>query len=111
MNTPLTPIQILVTILAAALATILTRFTPYLFFPEGRRIPKFINYLSRVLAPAVFGMLVMYCLRNVSLVSGNHALPELISIGVVTALYLWRRDMVLPMAGGTLCYMLLIRLM
>ena len=59
---------------------------------------------------AVFGLLVIYCLRNVSLLSGSHGIPELISIAVVIALHLWKRQMLLSIAGGTICYMLLIQL-
>ncbi len=101
--------QQIITVIVVILGTVLTRFTPYLLFPEGKEIPKFVLYLGRVLAPAVFGLLVIYCLRNVSFVSGSHGIPELISIAVVIALYAWKRGMVLPMAGGTVCYMLLVQ--
>ena len=56
-------------------------------------------------------MLVIYCLKNVSLFSGNHAIPELIAIAATTALHLWRKNMLLSIAGGTVCYMLLIQLL
>ena len=55
-------------------------------------------------------MLVIYCLRNVSLFTGSHGLPEAIAIGVVVALRLWQRKMLLSIAGGTACYMLLVQL-
>lgn len=102
--------QQLITILVVILGTVATRFTPYLVFSETRPIPPVIKYLGKVLAPAVFGLLVVYCLRNVSVTGGSHGVPELVSLMVVTGLYVWKRDMLVPMAGGTLCYMVLIHL-
>ena len=87
-----------------------TRLIPFLFFPKGKEIPPIIRYLGRVLPPAVIGMLVIYCLRNVSLLSGSHGLPELIGIAVTVGLHLWKRQMLLSIAGGTICYMLLVQL-
>jgi len=79
-------------------------------FPGGRQVPSYVRYLGVVLPAAVFGMLVIYCLRGVNLVSGWHGIPELVSIAVVVALHLWRRNMFLSIAGGTVCYMLLVQL-
>lgn len=92
------------------LGTMLTRFLPFLLFPAGRPTPKYIQYLGRVLPAAVFGLLVVYCLKNVSLFSGSHGLPEMLSIALVVLLHLWRRQMLLSIAGGTLAYMLLVQL-
>lgn len=100
--------QQFITIGVAVLGTVLTRFLPYIVFPEGKKIPRVINYLGKVLAPAVFGLLVIYCLRNVNFAGAHHGLPELISIAVVIALFIWKKGMILPMAGGTVCYMLLV---
>lgn len=106
---PMTMQQQIITLAVIVAGTVLTRFLPYILFPEGRPVPKFVHYLGKVLAPAVFGLLVVYCFRNVHVTTGSHGLPELISACVVVALYLWKRGMVLPMAGGTLCYMLLLQ--
>ncbi len=100
----------LITIGAVILGTMLTRFLPFLLFPAGRPAPKYIQYLGRVLPSAVFGLLVVYCLKNVSLFSGSHGIPELISIAVVVLLHLWKRQMLISIAGGTVCYMLLVQL-
>lgn len=100
----------MITIGMAVLGTALTRFLPFLFFPPGKPAPKYIQYLGKVLPSAVFGLLVVYCLKNVSVFSGSHGLPELISIGVVVGLHLWKRQMLLSVAGGTICYMLLVQL-
>ena len=88
----------------------LTRFLPFLLFSSRRPTPKYVRYLGRALPPAIFGMLVVYCLKNVSIVSGSHGLPELIAIAVTVGLHLWKRQTLLSIAGGTIAYMLLIQL-
>lgn len=102
--------QRLITIGVVILGTVLTRFLPFLLFPAGKPTPKYIRYLGTVLPSAVFGLLVVYCLKNVSLFTGSHGLPELISIAVVAGLHVWKRQMLLSIAGGTVCYMLLVQL-
>lgn len=102
--------QQIITIGVVVLGTMLTRFLPFILFPAGRPTPKYIQYLGKVLPAAVFGLLVVYCLKNVSIFSGSHGLPELISIAAVVVLHLWKRQMLLSIAGGTVCYMLLVQL-
>lgn len=99
----------IMTVAAVVLGTMLTRFLPFLVFPAGRKTPKYVEYLGKVLPGAVFGLLVIYCLKGVSLFAGAHGIPELISIAVVVALHLWKRQMLLSIAGGTVCYMLLVQ--
>lgn len=101
--------QQIITILMVVLGTMLTRFLPFLLFPADKPTPKYIQYLGKVLPGAVFGMLIIYCLKNVSLVSGSHGFPELLSIALVVVLHLWKRQMLLSIAAGTICYMLLIQ--
>lgn len=91
------------------LGTVLTRFLPFLIFPAGKPTPKYIQYLGTVLPSAVFGLLVVYCLKDVSLFAGSHGIPEMISIAAVIGLHIWKRQMLLSIAGGTLCYMLLVQ--
>lgn len=100
----------IITIGIIAIGTMLTRFLPFLVFPADRPAPKFITYLGKYLPPAIFGFLVIYCLKDVSLISGNYGLPELISITVVVFLHLWKRQMLFSIAGGTVIYMLLVQL-
>lgn len=101
--------QRIFTIAVIVLGTMLTRFLPFLLFPAGKSTPKVITHLGRVLPGAVFGLLVIYCLKNVSLLTGSHGIPELLSIALVVALHLWKRQMLLSIAGGTVCYMLLVQ--
>ena len=102
--------QQMITILVVVLGTMATRFLPFVLFPGDKPTPKYIQYLGKVLPAAVFGLLVVYCLKDVSFLTGSHGIPELISIGVVVALHLWKRQMLLSIAGGTVCYMLLVQL-
>lgn len=100
----------IVTIAAIVVATMLTRFIPFLLFPAGKPTPKYIQYLGKVLPAAVFGLLVIYCLKDVRLFAGSHGIPELISIALVIALHLWKKQMLVSIAGRTICYMLLVQL-
>ena len=102
--------QQIITIAMVVLATMLTRFLPFIVFPSGKPTPKYVQYLGKVLPAAVFGLLVIYCLKNVDVMTGSHGLPELISIAVVIGLHLWKRNMLISIAGGTVCYMLLVQL-
>lgn len=102
--------QQIITIGMVILGTALTRFLPFLVFPAGKPTPKYIQYLGKVLPSAVFGLLVVYCLRNVNVLTGTHGLPEAISVAVVAGLHLWKKQMLLSIAGGTVCYMLLVQM-
>lgn len=91
------------------LGTLLTRFIPFLVFPEGKPTPRYVQYLGKVLPAAVFGLLVIYSLKNVHIFTGSHGIPELVSVAVVVCLHFWKRQMLLSIAGGTICYMLLVQ--
>ena len=100
--------QQIITIGLCVLGTMLTRFLPFIIFSENRETPAFIRYISKYLPSAVFGMLVIYCLKNVDIFHGNHGLPEFISVAATALLHLWKRQMLISIAGGTICYMLLL---
>ena len=102
--------QRIITIAICVLGTMATRFLPFLIFSENKETPPYIKYLGKALPSAIFGMLVVYCLKNVTFISGNHALPEIIAIAITVALHFWRRQMLASIAGGTLCYMLLVQM-
>ena len=106
----MTTTQILLTIALLAVGTILTRFLPFMVFRENAEPPKFIQYLGNALPAAIFSMLVVYCLKNVQFLSGNHGLPEIIAIAVTSVLHLWKRQILLSIAGGTVAYMILVQL-
>lgn len=100
--------QQIITILLIAVATMATRALPFILFPSQKHTPRFVRFLGRYLASAVFGMLIVYCLKDVSFLSGYHGLPQLLGIAFCVLLHLWRRSIFLTIAGGTLFYMALI---
>lgn len=101
--------QEFITVGMCVVGTMLTRFLPFLVFNPKRPTPQCVQYLGKVLPGAVFAMLVVYCLRDVSVVQGSHGLPELVAIVVTVGLHVWKRRMLLSIAGGTICYMLLVQ--
>lgn len=101
--------QQIITIAVVAAATQLTRFLPFFLIPASKPVPAYLRYLGRVLPPAVFGMLIVYCLKGVP-TSASHGLPELIAIGVVVVLHLTLKRTLVSIAAGTVVYMLLVQL-
>ena len=97
----------IITVAMCVLGTVLTRYLPFWVFSENRQTPAFIQYIGRYLPSAVFGMLVVYCLKDVDFMHGNHGVYEITGIAVTVILHLWKRNFMISMAGGTLCYMLL----
>lgn len=101
--------QQVITVAMVVLGTMLTRFLPFLIFPAGKPTPRYVQFLGKALPGAVFGLLVIYCLKGVNLTAGSRGLPELIAIAAVVALHLYKRQMLLSIAGGTALYMLLVQ--
>lgn len=106
----MTLIQQIITIGAAVLGTVTTRTLPFLVFSSKKPTPKYIQYLGKALPSAVFAMLVIYCLKNVSFLTGTHGIPELLGILLTGAVHVWKRNMFLSIVVGTAFYMVLIRL-
>mgnify|MGYP001852714612 FL=1 len=102
--------QQIITVAMVVLGTAVTRFLPFLVFPSGKPTPKYVQFLGKFLPAAVFGLLVIYSLKDVSVFSGSRGIPEMISILLVIVLHVWKRQMLLSIAGGTVCYMLLVQL-
>ena len=96
-------------VLVISAVTAFLRFAPFLIFGGKRKTPEFISYLSSVLPYAIMGMLVVYCLRNVNIMSGSRGLPEFLAVAAVAGLHLWKKNTLLSIAGGTAVYMLLIQ--
>lgn len=106
----LTTVEILVMLLAIAAGTQLTRWLPFWLFPDNKEPPKVVLYLGQVLPAASMGLLVVYCFKSVSWLSGTHGLPELLATAVVVGLHLWKKNVLLSIAGGTALYMLLVQM-
>jgi branched-subunit amino acid transport protein AzlD len=101
--------QLIVFFGLVTLGTILTRALPFLLFPENREIPKYMKYLADVLPYTIIGMLVVYCLKDASLLVSPFALPEAISIAVIVLLHLWKKNTLLSIGSGALLYMILVQ--
>ncbi len=105
----MTVTQQIITVAVVVLGTMLTRFLPFVVFPDGKPTPKYIQYLGKVLPAAVFGMLVVYSLKNTYVFGGSHGIPELIALVTVVVLHCRKRRMLISIAGGTVVYMLLVQ--
>ena len=96
-------------IAVAALVTIALRFLPFLIFGEDRKTPPLVAFLGQVLPYASMGMLVVYCLKDVDITAAPFGIPEAIGCAVVALLHIWKRNTLLSIGAGTVCYMLLIQ--
>lgn len=94
----------------SALVIMATRFLPFLIFGENRKTPPIIEYLGKVLPFAIMGMLVIYCMKDVAILTWPHGIPELIGCVIVAVLHIWKRNSLLSIGVGTVCYMLLVQL-
>ncbi|AHF06605.1 branched-chain amino acid transporter permease [Desulfitobacterium metallireducens] len=101
--------QSLILIATIAFGTFLTRAMPFFLFPANRDTPKFVLYLGNVLPFASIGLLIIYCLKNVSLISTPYGLPEGIAIACIVLVHLWKNNVLLSIGGGTLLYMALVQ--
>jgi len=99
----------ILTIAVAALVTAALRFLPFLIFGENRKTPAIIAYLGQVLPYAIMGMLVVYCLKDVSVTTAPFGIPEAIGCAAVAGLHIWKRSTLLSIGGGTVIYMMLVQ--
>ena len=93
-----------------ALVTAALRFLPFLIFRGNRKTPPYIEYLGKVLPYAIMGMLVVYCLKGITFTALENWLPQLIASALVVLIHLWKRNTLLSIISGTVCYMLLVQL-
>ena len=107
----MTTAQIFITIAMGTAATMITRFLPFVVFSSrDQQPPEGVRYLGRVLPAAIFGMLIVYCLKSVTFFAGSRGIPEAIALLVTAGLHRWKHETLLSVAGGTLCYVLLVQL-
>lgn len=105
----LTTTQSFMIILAIAITTFFTRVIPFIFFPDNKETPKYITYLGEVLPYSAIGMLVIYCLKDVSFKAMPFGLPEIISIIAIILLHNWKKNTLISIGGGSLIYMLIVQ--
>lgn len=106
----MTTTQQLITVGMVVFGTVLTRFLPFILFPTGKKTPAYIRYLGNFLPGAVFGMLVIYSIKDTKFLSANYGIPEILAIVFTAILHLYKRNMMLSIAGGTSFYMLLVQI-
>ena len=107
----MTALQMALTIAVCTAATMLTRFLPFLIFSsKDQQPPEVVRYLGRVLPAAIFGMLIVYCLKSVTPFAGSHGIPEAIALAMTVALHKWKHQTLVSIVGGTICYVLLVQL-
>lgn len=106
---PVSVMRSIIIIVLVALTTLATRAIPFLMFPAGKKIPKAVEYLGKMLPPAVIGMLVIYCFKSVSVIEAPFGLPEFIAGITVALLHVWKRNNLLSIGVGTILYMILVQ--
>ena len=102
--------QQIIIIGCVVLGTLTTRFLPFIIFNNDKETPAYIKYLGYMLPPAVFGLLVVYALREVELTTVSGFVPEMLAVGLIIVLHYWKKNMLLSIAGGTIFYMILVQM-
>lgn len=105
----MTDTQAVLTVAVTAAVTLLLRMLPFIILGEAKKTPPFIMWLGNVLPYAIMGMLSVYCLRGVSFASAVEYVPPSVSVLVVVLLHIWRRNTLISILGGTVCYMILVQ--
>jgi branched-subunit amino acid transport protein AzlD len=101
--------RLLTAILLMGAIIYFTRLLPFLFF-RNRQPPALLNYLEENLPPLIMLLLVIYCVKDVKWLHSPYGAPEVVAIGVVVAVHLWRKNALLSIFSGTVLYMLALRL-
>lgn len=96
-------------VLVMAVVSFALRAFPFVVFSGKKETPKFVLYLGKVLPCAIIGMLVIYCVKDISFDAVSHFLPYILAGAVVVLLYVWRRNTLLSIIAGTLLYMALVQ--
>ena len=103
-------LQMWTAVAVIALVTAGIRFLPFAVFRGGKQTPALIEKLGRVLPYAIMGMLVVYCLKGVSFSAAEQWVPSAVACAVTAVSYVWKRNTLLSILSGTVCYMLLVQL-
>jgi len=101
----------IITVGAAVLGTMVTRYLPFILFPANKKTPAVVTYLGKMLPAAVMALLVVFSFKDVDWLSGNHGLPELLATTLVVLLQLYVKNILLSIASGTIFYMFLVQYM
>lgn len=98
-------------IAVASIVTLILRGAPFIIFGGKRKTPAFVSWLGKVLPYSVMGMLLIYCMKDVSFVAAPHGIPELIACAITALLHVWKRNSLLSIGVGTVSYMIITALL
>ena len=102
-------IQEIVIVVVLAVATMITRFLPFLIFPAGKKVPDYVEYLGKTLPYATMGLLVVYCLKGVNFTAVPYGLPEILAVAAIVVIHWWKGNSLLSIGAGTVFYMILVQ--
>lgn len=102
-------IQEIVIVVVLAVATMITRFLPFLIFPAGKKVPDYVEYLGKTLPYATMGLLVVYCLKGVNFTAVPYGLPEILAVAAIVVIHWWKGNSLLSIGAGTVFYMFLVQ--
>ena len=106
----MTELHAVLLVAVTSAVTILLRFLPFAVFSGNRKTPAYVTYLGKVLPYAIMGMLVVFCLKGGSLTAAPYGIPEAIACALVILLHVWKRNTLISILGGTVCYMVLVQM-
>ncbi len=106
----MTDLYVWYAVLVIAIVTAIIRFLPFIVFNGARKTPPVVEKFGRVLPSAIMGMLVVYCLKDVSFKSVAGFLPQLIACAVTGIIHVWKRNTLISIISGTVCYMILVQM-
>ena len=106
----MTQMQAFITIMMCVIGTMITRFLPFILFPENKETPEWVQYLGKVLPLAIMATLVVYCLRGTTFDVVANFIPQIVAVAATVGIHLWKRNTLLSVFGGTAIYMCLVQL-
>ncbi len=97
-------------IAAVGITSYFLRAFPFLVLnKKNKQVEKYMMYLGKVLPPAVIGILIIFCLKDTNMLKAPYGIPEILSVALVVALHVWRRNSLISILGGTAFYMYLVQ--
>lgn len=114
---PFSVTQVLIAIPLMALIVYATRAFPFVLFSRTDP-PRILRFIERYIPPMVMAILVIYCLKDVSVTivpqqgvpyySGYlSALKYVLAIAFVAVVHIWKRNSLISIFGGTALFMIL----
>ena len=102
--------HVFMVILVSAIVTFFTRAFPFFLFGKGEKMHPALSFIGRTLPLSVIAVLVVYCLKDALCTSFSALWPQLAGVAATVLLHLWKRNNLISIGGGTLLYMILIRI-